>query len=81
MLGWFIWLIVDWANDYSIITNRRAVTLEKVALLYEKKKRSSIGRHPLSGKMTGQWGRWFGFRQCFNSHIYRHNTFQTSCPS
>lgn len=61
VLGWFIWLIVDWANDYSIITNRRAVTLEKVALLYEKRREAPLDAILSVETMTGQWGRWFGF--------------------
>lgn len=61
VLGWFVWLIIDWANDYSIITNRRAVTLEKVALLYEKRREAPLDAILSVETKTGQWGRWFGF--------------------
>lgn len=31
-VGWWIWTIVDWSNDYLIVTNRRFIYIEKVVL-------------------------------------------------
>ncbi len=61
VFGWILWLIVDWANDYAIITNRRAVTLEKVALLYEKRREAPLDAILAVETQTGQIGRWFGY--------------------
>lgn len=61
IFGWGIWLIIDWSNDYAIITNRRAVTLEKVALLYEKRREAPLDAILSVESQTGQLGRWFGF--------------------
>lgn len=61
VIGWFIWIIVDWANDFSIITNRRAVSLEKVALFYEKRQEAPLEAIISVETKTGQVGRILGY--------------------
>ena len=59
--GWFIWTIIDWANDYSIITNRRVVSFEKVALFYESRQEAPLDAILSIETRTSQAGRIFGF--------------------
>ena len=39
---WTIWLIIDWGNDYYIMTNRRVVWLEKVIGVYDSRLESPL---------------------------------------
>ena len=41
--GWIAWLIVDWGNDYYIVTNQRVVWLEKVVGIYDSRQESALG--------------------------------------
>ncbi len=41
-LGWIIWRIVDWGNDYYIVTNQRVVWLEKVVGIYDSRQESPL---------------------------------------
>jgi len=41
-LLWAIWSVIDWGNDYYIITNQRVVWLEKVIGLYDSRQESPI---------------------------------------
>ena len=41
-LGWIAWTVVDWGNDYYIVTNRRAVWLEKVVGIYDSRQESPL---------------------------------------
>ena len=41
-IGWVIWRIVDWGNDFYIITNRRVVWVEKVVALYDSRQESAL---------------------------------------
>jgi hypothetical protein len=36
-LLWGVWKFIDWGNDYYIVTNQRAVWVEKVIFLYESR--------------------------------------------
>ena len=42
VVGWIIWLIVDWGNDYYIVTNQRVVWLEKVVGIYDSRQESAL---------------------------------------
>jgi hypothetical protein len=39
---WAIWYILDWRNDYYIVTNHRVVWLEKVIAIYESRQESPL---------------------------------------
>lgn len=41
-LGWIVWRILDWGNDYYIVTNKRVVWLEKVIALYDSRTESPL---------------------------------------
>jgi len=59
--GWFLWKLIDWSNDFSIITNRRVVSLEKVALFYESRQEAPLDAILSVETRTSQWGRWIGY--------------------
>ena len=40
---YIVWLVVDWGNDYYIVTNQRVVWLEKVVGIYDSRMESPIG--------------------------------------
>jgi hypothetical protein len=40
--AWIAWLIVDWGNDYYIVTNQRVVWLEKVVGIYDSRQESAL---------------------------------------
>ncbi len=56
-----IWNYVDWTNDYSIITNRRAIFQEKVVLLYDSRQESPMEAVLASGIESSQVGRIVGY--------------------
>jgi CRP-like cAMP-binding protein len=39
---WAIWLVIDWENDYYIVTNRRVVWLERVIGVYDSRQESPL---------------------------------------
>lgn len=41
-LGWVIWDVIDWRNDYFIVTNKRVVWIEKVPLIYESRQEAPL---------------------------------------
>jgi hypothetical protein len=42
LAGWMVWLIIDWGNDYYIVTNQRVVWLEKVVGIYDSRQESAL---------------------------------------
>lgn len=37
ILLWMIWLVIDWGNDYYIVTNQRVVSVERVIGIYDSR--------------------------------------------
>ena len=58
---WAIWLIVDWGNDYYIVTNQRVVWLEKVVAVYDSRQESPLTTILAVAVETSLLGRWFDF--------------------
>ena len=59
--AWLVWRIIDWHNDYFIVTNKRVVWIEKVALIYESRQEAPL-RTIMSIGMQQSWlGRVIGF--------------------
>ena len=54
---WTAWLIVDWRNDYYIVTNQRVVWLEKVVGIYDSRMESPIHTVLSVGVEANQFGR------------------------
>ncbi len=60
-LIWGLWRYVDWTNDYYIVTNQRAVWIEKVIGLYDSRREAPMGTILSINTETEQWGRIFGY--------------------
>jgi hypothetical protein len=58
---WAIWLIVDWGNDYYIVTNQRVVWLERVVAFYDSRQESPLNTILAVAVETSLLGRWFDF--------------------
>jgi CRP-like cAMP-binding protein len=54
---WAIWLVIDWGNDYYIMTNRRVVWLEKVVGMYDSRQESPLSTILSVGVETDAVGR------------------------
>lgn len=39
---WVVWSVIDWRNDYFIVTNKRVVWIEKIALIYESRQEAPL---------------------------------------
>ena len=57
IIGYMIWLWVDWGNDYYIVTNQRVVWLEKVVGIYDSRQESPLGTILSVGVEVNQVGR------------------------
>ncbi len=58
---WALWRLIDWGNDYYIITNRRVVWLEKVVGLYDSRHEAMLANLLSVNTQTELLGRTFGF--------------------
>jgi hypothetical protein len=56
-IAWMIWRIVDWGNDYYIVTNLRVIWLEKVIGLYDSRQEAPLTTILSVGVETDQVGR------------------------
>jgi CRP-like cAMP-binding protein len=61
ILVWGIWNMVDWSNDYYIVTNQRVVWLEKVIGLYDSREEAPLSTILSVGVETDQLGRVLDF--------------------
>lgn len=58
---WGIWSVVDWSNDYYVITNQRVRKIEKVILLYTSSREAPL-THILAVNVARTWfGRVIGY--------------------
>ena len=58
---WIVWLVVDWGNDYYIVTNQRAVWLEKVVGIYDSRQESPLSTVVAVGVEANPLGRIMDF--------------------
>ena len=58
---WIIWRVIDWGNDYYIVTNRRVVFLEKVIGLYDSRQEAPLTSILSVNTETDVTGRMLGF--------------------
>ena len=61
ILGWIVWNIIDWGNDYYIVTNQRVVWLEKVIGLYDSRSEAPLTQILSVGVESDLVGRTLGF--------------------
>ncbi len=54
---WALWNIIDWGNDYYILTNRRVIWLEKVIGLYDSRNEAPLSAVQRVNVQTEFWGR------------------------
>ena len=54
---WTTWLVIDWGNDYYIVTNQRVVWLEKVVGIYDSRQESPLSMVVSVGVESSQFGR------------------------
>jgi hypothetical protein len=58
---WLIWTIIDWRNDYFIVTNKRVVWIEKIAFIYESRQEAPLRTIMSVGIHRSRIGTLFGF--------------------
>ncbi|NPV56585.1 MAG: cyclic nucleotide-binding domain-containing protein [Anaerolineae bacterium] len=58
---WVIWIVIDWRNDYSIITTQRVLFQEKILLLYDSRQEAPSNAILAVNLQTSQIGRMLGF--------------------
>lgn len=61
ILAWIGWLIIDWSNDYYIVTNQRVIWLEKVLFLYDSRQEAPLGTLLSVGVETDFLGRQLNY--------------------
>lgn len=42
IVGWIIWTIVDWTNDYYILTDQRVINQNRILMLYENRQEAPL---------------------------------------
>jgi hypothetical protein len=57
LAAWITWLVVDWGNDYYIVTNQRVVWLEKVVGIYDSRQESALSTVLSVGVQANPLGR------------------------
>lgn len=55
------WQWIDWRNDYYLVTNRRAVWLEKIVGIYDSRREAPLHTVLSVSANTDMTGRMFGF--------------------
>ena len=55
------WLVVDWGNDYYIVTNQRVVYLEKIVGIYDSRQEAPLSTILSVGLESNQVGRYLGY--------------------
>lgn len=58
---WTIWQVVDWSNDYYIVTNERVIWLEKIILLSDSRQEAPLYSILSIGLSSDQIGRILGY--------------------
>src|SRR5688572_8180160 len=57
VIAWIVWIWIDWSNDYYIVTNQRAVWLEKVVGIYDSRQESPLSTVVAVGVEANPLGR------------------------
>ena len=55
--GWVVWEVVDWGNDYYIVTNQRVVWVEKVVGIFDSRQEAPLSTILSVGVETDAIGR------------------------
>ena len=62
---WAVWIILDWRNDYYIVTDRRVVYLHKIILLYQSREEAPLTAIKSEEVKSSLLGRMLGFGDVF----------------
>jgi membrane protein YdbS with pleckstrin-like domain len=60
-LVWMLWVISDWRNDFFVLTNKRVVWIEKVAMIYDSRREAPLRTVMSVGLQKSRLGSLFGF--------------------
>jgi len=60
-LGWLLWNLLDWSNDFYIITNQRVVWVEKLIALYDSRREAPLDTILAVNVNSSFLGRTFGY--------------------
>lgn len=58
---WSLWVLFDWRNDFFILTNKRVVWIEKVAMVYDSRREAPLRTVMSVGMQKSRLGSLFGF--------------------
>lgn len=58
---WAVWVWIDWANDYYLVTDQRAIWLERIIGLYENRQEAPHSTVLTVGVHRSQLGRILGY--------------------
>lgn len=61
MVVWLVWIYFDWRNDYFLVTNKRVVWIEKVALIYESRQEAPLRTVMSVGMRRSRMGSLLGY--------------------
>jgi len=61
VLGWIVWNVIDWTNDYYIVTNQRVIWLEKIIGLYDSRQEAPLATLLSVGVETDLLGRMLDY--------------------
>lgn len=61
ILLWSVWIYFNWRNDYFLVTNKRVVWIEKVALIYESRQEAPLRTVMSVGMRQSRLGSLLGF--------------------
>ncbi len=61
VLAWIVWCIIDWVNDYAVITSRRVLFEEKVMFFYHSQHESPMSAILSVTAATSLLGRLFAY--------------------
>jgi hypothetical protein len=57
LAGWAVWRVVDWGNDYYVVTNQRVIWVEKVVGLFDSRTEAPLNTVLSVGVETDAMGR------------------------
>lgn len=60
-IAWLAWVIIDFYNDYSVVTNRRVAYLRKILLIYDSRQEVPLDAVLADDVRTTQLGRIIGY--------------------
>jgi len=61
MIAWGAWRVIDWGNDYYIVTNQRVVWLEKIIGLHDSRQEAPLSTVLSVSMETDPLGRVLGY--------------------